>query len=385
MNVKVRIAIVISDPNYFAGANKVTSDVIEILKTRGHEVSLCAIRKPIRGKCFEEYLELQHIYVPTSLSKLVVKGTLLKNIVQLSSAVKNCLKKFKPDAAICFTEPGCFRGIKNSHIIKILYVHFPTEIKAVKHTLPYLIYRIPYWHWHYKQLPELHAIVCNSQYTREITYAVYQYTVPEQQKYHVIYPPVNTKEFKKTAKKEDKICYVGRIDVHKGIDYVVESYLRIYRDIDIRLDIVGGVTESRWSRPYYENYVKPYISKLQDRYPINLKVNVPYREIVETLLTSKAMLSYNPGEHFGIVPVEAQAAGCIPIVADGGGQRETVIHGKVGFRVKHPCGLDKYVKLVLSDDKLRTKISENAKRWAENFSFDRIGDAWTDLLEAIRK
>lgn len=381
----MRLAIVVDEPNYFGGANKVASSVIEILKTRGHEVALCAIRKPIRGKCFKGYSELQHIYVPTSLSKLVVKGKLLKNVIQLSSAVKNCSKKFKPDAAICFTDPGCFRGIKISRIIKILYVHFPTELKAVNHTLPYLVYRIPYWYWHYKQLPTLHAIVCNSRYTREITYALEQQIVPEQQKYHVIYPPVNTKEFKKTSKKEDKICYVGRIDARKGIDYVVESYLRIYRDINIRLDIVGGVTASRWSKPYYENHFKPYISKLQSKYPISVKVNVPHKDIVETLLTSKAMMSYLPTEHFGIVPIEAQAAGCIPIVADGGGQRETVIHGKVGFRVKHPHELDKYVKKILLDDDLRTKMSEKAKQWAENFSFDTIGNAWTNLLEAIRK
>jgi len=381
----MRIAIVVGEPNHFGGVNKVASSVVAILKTKGHEVALCAIKKPIRGKCFKEYLELQHIYVPTPLSRLVVKGRLLKNVIQLSSAVKSCPKNFKPDVAICFDEPGCFRGIESSRIIKILYVHFPTEVKAVNHTLPYLVYRIPYWYWHYKQLPRLDAVVCNSQYTREITYALNQYIVPELQRYHVIYPPVNTEEFKKTAEKEDKICYVGRIDMYKGIDYVVESYLRIYRDVNIRLDVVGGVTETPWSRPYYENHLKPRISELQSKYPISLKVNVPYKEIVETLLTSKAMVSYNPGEHFGIVPIEAQAAGCIPIVADGGGQRETVIHGKVGFRAKHPHELDKYVKQVLLDDDLRTKISVKAKQWAENFSFDKVGNAWTNLLESFRK
>lgn len=380
----VRIAVAMSDPNYLGGANKVTSSVIEILKRRGHEVALCTLFKPSRGKCFQEYLELQDVYLPTLLSKAVVKGKLLKNVIQLGSAINDCIKKFKPHIVVCFDEPGCFRGIKDSGVAKVLYVHFPTEIKAVDNSLLHLVYRIPYWYWHYQQLPTLHAVVCNSQYTRQITYALYQYVLPEKWKYHVIYPPVNIQEFKKPAKKENKICYVGRIDMHKGIDYIVESYLRICKEVDVQLEIVGGVTESPWSRGYYEKHFKPYISKLQDKYPISVKVNVPYREVVETLLTSKVMMSYNPEEHFGIVPVEAQAAGCIPIVADGGGQRETVIHGEVGFRVQHPYELDKYVKKILFDDDLRARISEKAKKWAENFSFDSIGNMWESLLDKLR-
>jgi len=47
------------------------------------------------------------------------------------------------------------------------------------------------------------------------------------------------------------------------------------------------------------------------------------------------MTNFNPEEHYGIVPIEAMAAGTPPIVADGGGQKETVIHGETGFRVKN--------------------------------------------------
>ena len=36
-------------------------------------------------------------------------------------------------------------------------------------------------------------------------------------------------------------------------------------------------------------------------------------------------------EHFGITTVEAMASGCVPLVYEGGGQREIIEQGKSGF------------------------------------------------------
>ena len=41
-------------------------------------------------------------------------------------------------------------------------------------------------------------------------------------------------------------------------------------------------------------------------------------------------------EHFGNTPIEAMSAGCVPIVFDAGGPRETVQHGMNGVPMPHP-------------------------------------------------
>jgi glycosyltransferase involved in cell wall biosynthesis len=95
------------------------------------------------------------------------------------------------------------------------------------------------------------------------------------------------------------------------------------------------------------------------------------------------MLSYNPNEHFGIVPLEAQAAGCVPIVADGGGQRETVLHNETGFRMSSPTDFSVYVKELLTKDSLFQEMSERGKMWANNFSYEEIEAKWNNLLVSL--
>jgi glycosyltransferase involved in cell wall biosynthesis len=97
------------------------------------------------------------------------------------------------------------------------------------------------------------------------------------------------------------------------------------------------------------------------------------------------MVNYSRYEHFGVVPVESQAAGCPPIVSNSGGQKETVEHGKTGFRVDKPEELSKYLRLLLDDEELWKRVSDNGRLMAKNFSFDKIGDQWQTLLTQLKK
>lgn len=50
------------------------------------------------------------------------------------------------------------------------------------------------------------------------------------------------------------------------------------------------------------------------------------------LLAACVALLYTPvNEHFGIVPLEAMAAGRPVVACDSGGPRESVLHGQTGF------------------------------------------------------
>jgi len=378
--LNMKLAIVVANPNVFAGANKFASDLIGMLKIYEHQVSLCAWTKPVEGQCYDEFLDIEDVYLPSRLSRFV-KGTLLRILISSSSALKRCIRNFKPDVVInADVEPAIFRVVKGD-VRKIQYCHFPTELKIQKHDLIHLIYRVPYWYVHYKELGNLDAVVCNSRYTRQITYLLWKHYI-SRNRLHVIHPAVDTKVFAKEMKRENKICYVGRIDEEKGIEYVIDAFLKVYKETGVFLEIVGGGLI--WKRSYFKERLKPRVLDLQrGGVSINLYVDVPYSKIVETLLTSKAMVSFNPEEHFGIVPIEAQAAGCPPIVAKGGGQEETVRHGVTGFLAKSPEEITDYLLLLLRDDELWLKMSQSAREWASRFSRENISREWNDLLEKL--
>src|SRR5260370_621248 len=54
-------------------------------------------------------------------------------------------------------------------------------------------------------------------------------------------------------------------------------------------------------------------------------------------------------EHFGITTVEAMAAGCVPVVINKAGQRETVEHGVSGFLWDTPDELQRYTARLIED------------------------------------
>ena len=65
-------------------------------------------------------------------------------------------------------------------------------------------------------------------------------------------------------------------------------------------------------------------------------------------------------EHFGMTTVEAMQNYCVPIVFDGGGQREIVDQGVNGFRFRTPNELKDFTLAMLNDEQERKIIANNA-------------------------
>jgi len=65
-------------------------------------------------------------------------------------------------------------------------------------------------------------------------------------------------------------------------------------------------------------------------------------------------------EHFGMTTVEAMQNYCVPIVFDGGGQKEIVEHGISGFRFKTIEELQSYTLEVMNNEELREELARKA-------------------------
>ncbi|HJQ71524.1 MAG TPA: glycosyltransferase [Blastocatellia bacterium] len=85
-------------------------------------------------------------------------------------------------------------------------------------------------------------------------------------------------------------------------------------------------------------------------------------------------------EHFGIVTVEAMAAGCVPVVINKGGQSEIVRHGVSGFLWDTFDELKQYTSLLARDERLRTRMADEARRRAQLFSREAFVKHFLGLL-----
>jgi len=130
----------------------------------------------------------------------------------------------------------------------------------------------------------------------------------------VIHPPVEVERFLDHARHEDDYYLVlGRIVPYKRVDVAVAACALLGR----RVKVVGTGRALAAARAA----AGPGCEFLG---------HVPDAELPGLLAGARALLF--PGEEdFGIVPVEAQAAG-VPVIAyRGGGARDSVIEGETGF------------------------------------------------------
>jgi glycosyltransferase involved in cell wall biosynthesis len=94
--------------------------------------------------------------------------------------------------------------------------------------------------------------------------------------------------------------------------------------------------------------------------------------------------SPNSLEHFGIVTVEAMAAGCIPVVYAKGGQREIVEHGVSGFHWTRIEDLQAYTEQLANDEALCASMSDAARRRAKVFAKENFIAGFERLLSPRR-
>jgi alpha-1,3/alpha-1,6-mannosyltransferase len=379
----MRVSIVVFTANGFGGGNKFAADLMSALREIGHDVAVCAWDRPVPGRCHEEFLDVppERWFIPRFRYNL---GKLYKITFNLASTVRRCADNFKPEVVInTTTEPSVLHLIPMS-IKRVSFVHYPTELTAYGHSLKYEVYRSIYWWMHYKAIGNIDAIVCNSNYIKEITYLMWKCSLPDRTKYHTIYPCVDVQRFGVKEERERKVCCVGRIDRNKGIDVVVDAFLKAKGSVpEAKLEIVGGVRGSPWAEAYYPSLVSR-LNQIRDE-RISLKVDVPSSEITRALMTSRCMANFNPEEHFGIVPVEAMAAGTPPIVADGGGQRETVLDGETGYLVHSKDEMADAMVSLLSDDAAFAMMSRAGRRRAASvFSKGVFAKKWDDLFATLK-
>jgi len=167
----------------------------------------------------------------------------------------------------------------------------------------------------------------------------------------VIYPPVETKKFYyKPA--EDYYLTVSRLEPLKRVDIIIKAFMKMP---DKKLVVVGDGSQ----RKYLEKLAKGN-TNIQFTGPLYGK------SLLELYAKCIAFIFMSKQEDFGIVPVEAMAAGKPVIAANEGGPKETVVNGRTGILIKPTVkSLIKAVKW-LTPEKAE-KMKEDCQKRAELF------------------
>jgi len=108
-------------------------------------------------------------------------------------------------------------------------------------------------------------------------------------------------------------------------------------------------------------------------------------ELSETYASADIFLFPSSRETFGNVTVEAMASGLVPVVANAGGSKTIVMHGRNGLLADPQSAEDfaQKITLLLNDNELREKIMYAALADAKQYTWERVFERMFELYRQL--
>lgn len=237
--------------------------------------------------------------------------------------------------------------------------------------------------WRWVINPVVDQFVCNSDYTRSELLAcgippgkverVY-YMVPERRGGEQVHQPV-----------DGRLIFVGQVIPEKGLHVLLEAVaLLAGRGLDVTLDVVGDV--DGWISPTYGDY-RQVLKARAARPDLAGRIRfLGFREDVPALL-GRAALHCCPSmpeqrEAFGLVVIEAKAAGVPSVVFPTGALPEIVMHQVDGWVCDAATAeslADGCEALLRAPDD-RRRLGANAREAAAAYSRGAFAEAWRGVF-----
>ncbi|HEY7525056.1 MAG TPA: glycosyltransferase family 4 protein [Candidatus Limnocylindrales bacterium] len=163
------------------------------------------------------------------------------------------------------------------------------------------------------------------------------------------------------------VLFVGRLEPRKGLLELLKAF-RILRKTgcQCRLLVVGSGPQEREARRYV------LTRRLRG---VEFLGRVSDREKAQLFKTADVYVSPATGrESFGIVLLEAMAAGTPVVCSDIHGYKGVVRRGREGLLVppRKPKAIAGAIGRLLADDELRAQMAESGQERAEDFSWSRV-------------
>jgi glycosyltransferase involved in cell wall biosynthesis len=223
------------------------------------------------------------------------------------------------------------------------------------------------------KLLKIDRVICNSAFTQRYVDREYGFS----KKSRVIYPPVDVTSLKPGRKKK-LILSVGRFGepLHdKKQSVLIDAFQTMLKSDgrgllkDWRLLIVGGLRKG-------DDHFLRELKKQARGAPIDFLVNQPFAKLRRIYAQAKIFwhaagfgeIRPERMEHFGMVVVEAMAAGVVPVVYAGGGIPEIVTNGKSGWLWRKQPQLIKQTLQLIESESLWNRLSLKAIKDAQRFN-----------------
>jgi glycosyltransferase involved in cell wall biosynthesis len=208
-----------------------------------------------------------------------------------------------------------------------------------------------------------------------------------------IYPPVDMTVSSRPQGKDDIILSVSRFELsgNKQQREMVKAFIKLTQlhpelTRSWKLVLVGGSVAQNPYLQRLQRLAEPHVN-------IQIEVNIPASDLRNYYQRAKIFWHFSglkqsdPAkiEHFGMTTAEAMQNGCVPIVFNGGGQKEIVVQGTSGLLFDTQEQLLEQTSGLLRDEKHLEELSSGAYTRGQDFTkevFDRkVRDHFKEILK----
>jgi len=240
------------------------------------------------------------------------------------------------------------------------YLHESDLTSGIKATLAKIVLHYIRL-WDHSTANRVDVFLANSHYVAQRVWRTYR------RQARVLYPPVDVSRFDHTRPREEFYLAMSRFVPYKKLDLIVETFTRLGKP----LKVIGSGPDFEKVRALAGPTVE-LLGRQDDM-------------AVADLMSRCKALVFAADEDFGIVPVEAQAAGA-PVIAYGkGGSLETVIPDRTGvfFGQQNFESLSRAITLF--EDRVSQFDPVVIRRHAESFAPERFRREFAAILNAAEE
>ncbi|MEW6270381.1 MAG: glycosyltransferase family 4 protein [Thermodesulfobacteriota bacterium] len=178
------------------------------------------------------------------------------------------------------------------------------------------------------------------------------------------------------AAESDLVVFVGRLEHYKGVDLLLDAWPRVLAARPgARLVIVGEGTAGAAMRERARG--GPF------RDSVAFTGFLPESDKIAWLQRATVLVQPSRKEGWGLTVLEANACGTPVVATDVPGLRDSVRHGGTGLlAAPNAASLAASLAAVLGDEALRDRLARGARAWAERFTWERVSDAFAEVVRA---
>ena len=376
------------------GAERWVADAATALRLRGHRIVIWTAELD-RTNCFEPFRDGSlDVRRRAAMLPRSILGRLRAPCNILRMAAAGWALGAEPDP------PDVVVADLVSHSLPLLrrragcpvlfYCHYPDRLLAPRRDGLFSLYRRVIDRLEESGLASADRVLVNSRFTAS-RFAEAFSLLPAPS---VVYPGVAVEDFAATPDIADdgpiSVLVLGRFDPGKNLELAIDTLVELRRRLPaerfrrVELCFAGGLDRRR---PESVALLKRLRGLAAER---GLAAQVRFVENPSdlqrlSLLAACRCLLYTPrNEHFGLVPVEAMAAGRPVVAVHEGGPRETIGDGLQGkLRAARPADFAEALEEWIMDAGAARVFGDRGRIRAQDFSQHRLGAALEEHLCAV--